>query len=68
MVTNREKLAKMTNEELAIFLDEIEYKDSCTFCIYSGEYQSKDDVLCVKPREIDCMQGILQWLNQESEE
>lgn len=67
-MTNREKLAKMTNEELAEFIDEIEYKDSCTFCIYSGEYQNKDDVLCVKPRGIDCVQGILQWLEQESKE
>ena len=56
MTTNREKLAKMTNEELAEFFDK---QGFCVMCIY--KYQ-KD---CL---ERDCEYGTLQWLNQESEE
>ena len=59
MITNREKLNKMTNEELAEMLG----KHDCEYCIYR-------DIDCYRPHdeECDCTQGILQWLNQESEE
>ena len=56
MTTNREKLAKMTNEELAEFFDK---ESLCVMCIY--KYQAG----CL---ERDCEYGTLQWLNQESEE
>lgn len=59
MATNRQKLAKMTNEELAELLG----NDGCLYCIYQ-------DVECYRPSigRYDCKEGILQWLNQESEE
>lgn len=57
MTTNREKLAKITNEELAEFLG----KQDCSFCI-----SKKID--CYRYNDYDCEKGILQWLNQESEE
>lgn len=56
MTTNREKLAKMTNEELAKFIYNIE---DCNLCAYDYNYCNPN--LC-------CIQGILLWLNQESEE
>ena len=53
MATNREKLAKMTNEELAAFFEESSACDRCAF----------------KETECgECYQGTLQWLEQESEE
>lgn len=58
MTTNREKLAKMTNEELAEFLNKTA-NDNCSICIYS----SLPDCFWG-----DCQNGILKWLNQESEE
>ena len=56
MTTNREKLNQMTNEELAEIL--AMSSRSCKYCKYedSGCYDST------------CYSGILQWLNQESEE
>lgn len=54
MTTNREKLAKMTNEELAKFLS----KDKCLSCIYSNLHD------CFLG---DCQNGILKWLSRESE-
>ena len=56
MTTNREKIAKMTNEELAEFFDK---ESLCVMCIY--KYQAG----CL---ERDCEYGTLQWLNQECEE
>ena len=55
MTTNRERLAKMTNEELAEFFDK---ESLCVMCIY--RYQAG----CL---ERDCEYGTLQWLNQECE-
>lgn len=59
MTTNREKLAKMTNKELAEMLG----KQDCKYCIYKN-------VDCYRPsiQDYDCEKGILQWLNQESKE
>ncbi len=53
MITNKEKLANMPNEELAEFLS----KQDCKFCIFY-------DIDC----DWECEKGILQWLNKESEE
>lgn len=58
MATNREKLNQMTNEELAEFLNKTA-NDNCSICIYSN----LPDCFCR-----DCQDGILQWLNKESEE
>lgn len=55
MTTNREKLAKMTNEELAEFLYET---TSCDRCSNKGRLNCYAKL---------CRQGTLQWLNQESE-
>lgn len=56
MTTNREKLNQMSNEEFAEIL--AMSSRSCKYCKYadSGCYDST------------CYSGILQWLNQESEE
>ena len=63
MITNREKLNQMSNEELAEILDDIESFDtSCGFCTYADISPEK---ICSKPREKKCIDGILQWLNQE---
>lgn len=67
MTTNREKLNNMTNEELAQIIDDIESLDAdaiCNFCAYADISPEK---ICSKPREKTCKDGILQWLNQESE-
>lgn len=56
MKTNRERINAMTNKELA---DILAYRE-CYYCAYN-ETTSCDD-------ESDCRKGILQWLNQESEE
>ena len=56
MTTNRERLAKMTNEELAEFFDN---RGLCIICGY------RTLVDCINN---DCKYGILQWLNQESED
>lgn len=53
MATNRQKLAKMLNEELARWLEGI---INCKLC------PCKCD-MCKK-----CVDNILQWLNRESEE
>jgi len=53
MTTNREKLAKMTNEELAEWLEGV---IDCISCPCKCEMSKK------------CVDNILQWLNQESEE
>lgn len=58
MTTNRERLAKMTNEELAKILSMSSW--SCKYCKYEGS--NCHDFAC------SCHSGILQWLNQESEE
>ena len=49
-MTNREYLAKMTNEELAEFFN---FDGLCNICIYN-------DITCV---DKDCYEGTLQWLN-----
>ena len=56
MTTNKEKLAKMTNEELANFLYNTTCCDRCL---------NKNRLDCYARF---CKQGTLQWLNQESEE
>lgn len=59
MATNRERINNMTNEELAEMLG----KQDCQYCIHKV-----DD--CYRSNSWDngdCPQGILQWLNQESE-
>lgn len=55
MTTNRERLAKMTDKELAKLLQET---TSCERC--SG--------LCRHNSYIACFRGFIKWLNQESEE
>lgn len=55
MTTNRERLAKMTNEDLAEFLSSSE----CSMCVYDEEVDCFGD---------DCFCGILKWLNQECED
>ena len=56
MTTNREKLNQMSNEKFAEILAMSPM--ACKYCKYenSGCYNST------------CLNGILQWLNQESEE
>lgn len=56
MITNRDKINKMTNEELAKFFL---YTDDnrCRIC------SKKDLYLCN-----DCEEGITQWLNEECED
>lgn len=56
MATNRERLNKMTNEELAKFLK------SCDFICNTCAYRYQECLLS------DCYEGILKWLEQESEE
>ena len=61
--TNRQKLAKMTNEQLAKILSGYDCqsgRQDCQYCIYK-------EVDCYS-RDCNCVEGILQWLNQESEE
>lgn len=56
MITNRDKINKMTNEELAKFF--LYTDDSrCRIC------SKKDLYLCN-----DCEEGITQWLNEECED
>lgn len=55
MTTNREKLANMTNEELAIFLN----KDVCLYCAFSSPINN-----CGGNR---CIEGTIQWLNSQSD-
>ena len=55
MTTNREKLAKMTNEELAHIFARSNDISVCEYCVY--------DDMC--GRETSCYDGILQWLNQK---
>ena len=57
MTTNRERLAKMTNEELADFLA---YQD-CRYCVFQH-------IDCYRKNDYNCKDGIEKWLNQESEE
>ena len=62
MVTNRERLNKMSNEELAQVLAELD--STCYFCAY---YNKESDILCVCPDKKDCKYGVIEWLNQDSE-
>lgn len=57
-MTNREKLAQMTNEELAELTN---ISTMCDFCIFNN-----DDYACIK--QIDCVLGHLLWLESEVEE
>lgn len=57
MATNRERLATMTDEELANIL----VNDICPYCIYQ-------DVNCEFDDDCECTVGITKWLTQESEE
>lgn len=65
MTTNREKLNQMSNEELAEILDDLE--SYCTSCDYWAYADISPEKICSKPRGEKCKDGILQWLNQESE-
>ena len=64
MVTNRERLNKMSNEELAKIIDEYD-DESCNYCAYCSD--GRDMMLCVCPDKKSCVDGIIEWLNQESE-
>ena len=55
MKTNREKLNKMTNEELARFLTL--YTD-CSYCCAKSKCTPNDS----------CLTVFIKWLNQESKE
>lgn len=57
MTTNRNKLSKMTNEELAEMLG----KQNCQYCVHS-------ESVCYIDNRKNCFDGILQWLEQECEE
>lgn len=57
MTTNREKLAKMTDEELAEMLS----LDICQFCKY-------EHIECVNDDSYECASGIVKWLNEECED
>lgn len=57
MTTNREKLVNMTNEELAFIFAMSSSTKTCKYCRYKDS--NCDDLFCYN--------GILQWLNQESE-
>ena len=61
MTTNRGKVNKTSNEELARIIDNTDR--SCDFCVYANVSSEK---ICSKSRERKCKDGILQWLNQES--
>lgn len=56
MTTNRDKINKMTNEELAKFILDTN-EEVCRFCTNRCLYRSDD-----------CQKGILEWLNQECED
>lgn len=58
MTTNREKLAKMTNEALAEIFAVSTSTKTCKYCRYKG----------LNCDDLTCYNGILQWLNQEGEE
>lgn len=64
MVTNRERLNKMSNEELAKIIDEYD-DESCNYCAYYSE--ERNVMLCKCPDKKSCKDGIIGWLNQESE-
>ena len=55
MTTNREKLAKMSNEELARFLT---LHTDCIYCCVKSKCTPNDS----------CLTAFIKWLNQESEE
>lgn len=55
MTTNREKLAKMSNEELARFFEKMA---SCEYCPTSKSCRIS----------ISCLETFIKWLKQESEE
>lgn len=57
MTTNREKLNNMTNEELADIFSMCPHIKVCDYCIYNKKCS----------REIQCYEGILKWLNSESD-
>lgn len=56
-MTNAEKIRQMNNEDLAEFFDT---HGVCGMCIFHNYYTS-----CFG---FDCADGILHWLEQESEE
>lgn len=56
-ITNREKLVKMSNYEIA---EEMCHKIECSYCPFEEECYSLDDVLP--------MNGFLKWLEEEVEE
>jgi hypothetical protein len=59
MTTNREKINKMSNEELAEIL--AYSQDGCNYCSYG------DNTHC-NANSIQCAQKILQWLKSEIKE
>lgn len=60
----KEHLANM-EKMLAEIIDDIDsLGPSCDFCAYADISPEK---ICSKPRGEKCKDGILQWLNQESE-
>lgn len=58
MTTNRERINNMTNEELAHIFVGSNYIPICKYCVYDRRCDT----------DSSCYDGILQWLNQESEE
>ena len=58
MTTHRERINNMTNEELAEIFAMSSSTKSCKYCRYKG-FDCED---------LTCYNGILKWLNQESEE
>lgn len=65
MTTNRERLNQMSNEELAEIIDDIEWLDCGDICAYADISAEK---ICSKPRGEKCIDGIIKWLNAESEQ
>lgn len=58
MITNRDKLCKMTNEELAEIFAVSASTKTCKCCRYK-------DFNC---DDLTCYNGIFQWLEQECED
>lgn len=54
----------MSNEELAKIIDEYD-DESCNYCAYYSE--ERNVMLCECPDKKSCKDGIIEWLNQESE-
>lgn len=69
MITNREKLANMTNEELAEFFEQYSNCEECPFKYAEcsgGELLSDNEIW--SSNAVRCKDIMLEWLEQESEE